>query len=808
MNVKSSNLWILGLCVAGGVFAGGSNTPVIHPLKSDLPLAVEGSWKPVPGHIRTAFAEAVSPENAWPEYPRPQMVRAQWQSLNGLWDYAIVGEEKPWTGGYVENAPFDPLTKSIPAPPARWDGKILVPFCPESALSGVGRLVRPDQLLWYRRAFAVPPAWAGQRLLLHFEAVDWHSVVWLNGVKVGDNKGGYVPFDCDVTEALKPSGPQELVLVVWDPTNLGDQAVGKQALPEQKKGFRYTPTTGIWQSVWLEPAGELYIEQLKLTPDVDKHQLTLEARLRGDATGCRLEAQVFDGGKQVAAAVGSPTQTLSLAIARPKLWRPESPFLYDVKVRLQRSGRTLDEVSSYCGMRKVEIRDDERGLQRIELNHQPVFQFGPLDQGYWPESLLTPPSDAAAKFDVQYLRDIGCNMARVHIKVHPRRWYYWCDKLGLLVWQDFPSTRKLDPNITGDSSAQWEREQDRLLDHLHNDPSIVMWVVFNEGWGQYDTGRLAAWVARRDPSRLVDSVSGWTDAGAGPLYDVHDYTFHPAIPAPGQVTNRAVVLGECGGFNLVLPGHTWEDYAVKKRIDPGGDSNREDYPDVQSWSPRYEGWLDGLRLLRPLGLNAAVYTQITDVEHECNGWLTYDRAVSKIPVARLKTAHDRLYGTCPPLKPFLPMWSDGGAAGRLATGQAPAGWTQVEFDDSGWQAVRGPLGRGPSAHRLDAGPGGSVLLRRSFDLDRVPRQAAVRIVAQGPTRLFLNGAPVKTLSTSDLAGFIPTSVALLSPDAVEKLRQGRNVLAVEIPPAKSAGDVVLDVGLYAVELPGGTRSGR
>jgi hypothetical protein len=269
-----------------------------------------------------------------------------------------------------------------------------------------------------------------------------------------------------------------------------------------------------------------------------------------------------------------------------------------------------------------------------------------------------------------------------------------------------------------------------------------------------------------------------------------------------------VVLGECGGFNLVLPGHTWEDYAVKKRIDPGGDSNREDYPDVQSWSPRYEGWLDGLRLLRPLGLNAAVYTQITDVEHECNGWLTYDRAVSKIPVARLKTAHDRLYGTCPSLKPLLPMWSDGGAAGWLATGQAPAGWTQVEFDDSGWQTVRGPLGRGPSAHRLDAGPGGSVLLRRSFDLDRVPRQAAVRIVAQGPTRLFLNGAPVKTLSTSDVAGFIPTSVALLSPDAVQKLRQGRNVLAVEIPPAKSAGDVVLDVGLYELERPYGTQFNR
>lgn len=756
----------------------------------------------------TRWAKDVSPANVWPEYPRPQMVRKEWQSLNGIWDYAIAGEGGEWKRPNVENATYDPLLKELPKPPAQWDGKILVPFAIESALSGVGKLVRPNQCLWYRRTFEAPEEWRGRRLRLNFEAVDWHCVVWVNGRKVGQNQGGYAPFSLDITDALKAGGPQEITMVVWDPSNAGDQAVGKQALPEIKKGFRYTPTTGIWQPVWLEPVPETSIARLKVTPEVDRGRLAAQVELRGDAKDCEVELRAFDGGSLVASATGAAAQPLALAIPQPKLWSPQSPFLYDLQVTLRRGGKTVDEVASYFGMRKIEVSQDAAGVPRIKLNGREVFSFGPLDQGYWPDGVLTPPGDAAAKFDVQYLRDIGCNMVRVHVKVHPARWYYWCDRLGLMVWQDFVCMPKYGATLTPAASAQWQAEQGRQMDHLHNHPSIMMWIVFNEGWGQHDTERFTQWAMNRDPSRLVNPASGWADAGVGPIYDIHDYSFCASIAQPGQLGQRAMCLGECGGFNVIVPGHTWGDYKGREDVDEIGERGRESYGDAASWEKRYAPWCDNLWMLRGAGLCGAVYTQITDVEHECNGWLTYDREISKIPVSRLKALHRRFDAPPPALKPLVPLLAEGGAA-RYTTAAAPADWTRPGFDDSAWPQAQGAFGSELKA-RVPVSPGQQPLrVRRAFTLARIPGRAAVRVAGEGKAEVYLNGQVVKRLTNGLRADYVPVSMTLLAPEALAALRPGENVLAVEFTlgrlgsrDPRGRGEAVrfFDVGLFE---PGG-----
>ena len=724
-------------------------------------MAIAADWQPVAGHIMTRWAKEVSPDNAWAEYPRPQMVRGEWQCLNGLWDYAINGEEAAWKLPNVRNAAYDPLLKELPKPPDRWDGKILVPFAVESALSGVGRLVRPHQLLWYRRAFDVPPTWQGRRILLHFEAVDWHCAAWINGQKAGENKGGYVPFNFDITPALKPAGPQEIVLAVWDPSNAGDQAVGKQALPENRLGWRYTPSTGIWQPVWLEPVPETSIARLRLAPDVDRGRLVAQAKLSAAAADAEIEVRAFDGETLVAKARGAAAGPLALEIPRPKLWSPQTPFLYDLKVALRRDGKTIDEVGSYFGMRKIEVSKDADGTARIKLNGRGIFSFGPLDQGYWPDGILTPPSDAAAKYDVQYLRDIGCNLVRVHVTVHPSRWYYWCDKLGLMVWQDFVSMPKYGSALTPACTAQWEGEQARMIDNLRNHPAIVAWVVFNEGWGQYDTRRLTQWVQQRDPTRLVNDASG-SDAGEGNLCDVHNYAFLPSIARPGQLGERAMVLGECGGFEVLAPGHTWDHYPAKEdRIDPLGGGVREKYADAATWEGRYAFWIENLRLLRHLGLSAAVYTQISDVEHECNGWMTYDRRISKIPVERLRALHERLYAPLD-LKPIVPMRAAG-------------------------------LGEPTPPDR-------DLHVERTFTIRTVPARVAVCVAGAGSARVYVNGQLVKRLANRMGKNYVPASIALLDSESMKALHPGSNLLTVELKAPGSEPRTgkarFVDVGLF------------
>ena len=543
-------------------------------------------WKPAEGPLSTRWTNKVRPDNALPEYPRPQMARADRQNLNGLWDYAVVTKEADR--------------------PEQFDGQILVPFAVESALSGVMKKVAPDQAVWYRRTFSVPEAWSGRRVLLNFGGVDWETTVWLNGQKLGEHRGGYDPFSFDVTHALR-SGDNELVLRVWDPTDEGYQPRGKQVL--KPGGIWYTPTTGIWQTVWLEPVPETYVRSIRIVPDLDASAVKVTV----DADGGEVELTAMAGGNEVGTAQGAAGQTLAVKLDDVRAWSPDDPFLYDLKIKLTADGKT-DELSSYFGMRKIEVRRDELGINRLLLNGKPLFHFGPLDQGFWPDGLYTAPTDEALRYDIEVTKKLGMNMARKHVKVEPDRWYYWCDKLGLLVWQDMPSGNNKGP----EGQANFRRELKAVVEAFSNHPSIVMWVPFNEGWGQHDTEQIVAMIKQWDPTRLVNNASGWADRKVGDVHDIHSY------PGPGTSPveeGRAVVLGEFGGLGLPISGHTWQQ---EKNWGYRSFENREALND---------GYVALLTKLRPLigcGLSAAVYTQTSDVEIEVNGLMTYDRAIIKI----------------------------------------------------------------------------------------------------------------------------------------------------------------------------------
>ena len=577
-------------------------------------------WQPRENSLLTSWAAEVTPLNVHPEYPRPQLVREQWLTLNGLWDYTITPR-----GG---------------TPPETYDGAILVPFPIESALSGVQKTVNPDQNLWYRRTFVLPPAWKDQPLLLHFGAVDWQAVIWVNGQKMGEHRGGYTPFTVDISDALADRRrEQELVVEVWDPTDSAEQPVGKQAL--QPQGIWYTASTGIWRTVWLEPVPESHISRLKIVPNVDQSTLRVEAFTNDEATATRVRATARTGGETVATAEGGAHLPLPLSIPSPRLWSPTQPFLYDLQVELiDGDGLVIDQVRSYFGMRKIEIAKGKDGYNRLALNHQPLFQFGPLDQGFWPGGLYTAPSDEAMKYDLMMTKKMGFNMVRKHVKVEPDRWYYWCDKLGLLVWQDMPSggsrvARDGTELIRNENAAvQFEDELRTMIDEYYNHPSVVMWVLFNEGWGQYDTQRLAHWASSYDTTRIINPASGWLDVGAGPVKDKHQYP-GPGMPTPED--DRVAVLGEFGGQALAVADHLWVTDLTNAPTHFNTSKTKE------ALQQEYLALIKRLPPLIKKGLAAAVYTQTTDVESEVNGLMTYDRALLKINVDTLAAAHEKLY---------------------------------------------------------------------------------------------------------------------------------------------------------------------
>lgn len=544
------------------------------------------------------------------------MVRDNWKNLNGLWDYSI-----------------QPLLQSQPQ---AWEGKILVPYPVESMLSGVSKKVGPAKKLWYKRKFTVPSTWKNQRLLLHFEGVDWEASVWVNGKELGRHQGGYDAFTYDVTDALKPSGEQEIIVSVWDPSNDGYQPAGKQY--NNPRSIWYTSTTGIWQTVWLEPVPPIFINDFKMIPDIDKQ--TLQVIVPHAATpGYSIEAVVYDKGVKITSEKGRFNDTLHLKINNSTLWSPESPFLYDLTINLYHNGKKTDAITSYFGMRDSRLGKDNEGITRLLLNNEPLFQYGLLDQGFWPDGLYTAPTDAALKYDIQVQKDLGFNMIRKHVKVEPKRWYYWCDKIGMLVWQDMPSgdkhIKKDEADIvrSAQSSYQFKTELKEMIDEHFNSPAIVAWVPFNEGWGQSETEDIVAMVKKLDNTRVVSATSGWADRKLGDMSDIHVY---PGPEMPPLETGRAAVLGEFGGQALVVKDHLWQSDLSRA---PGHIRTSTTAEDLQQV---YEELMVKLMALKKKGLSAAVYTQTTDVETEVNGIMTYDRKLIKMNAEKLKQIHDRL----------------------------------------------------------------------------------------------------------------------------------------------------------------------
>lgn len=731
--------------------------------------AEEPGWKPAAGPLLTRWAKDVSPERVHPEYPRPQLTRSQWQSLNGLWSYAIRprAEEKP----------------------AAFAGSILVPFPAESALSGVMRPVGQENRLWYRRTVSVPPGWRGQRVLLHFGAVDWECRVWVNGQEVGTHRGGYDPFSFDVTSTVRFSGEEEVVVAVWDPTDAGPQPRGKQVA--RPRGIWYTSVTGIWQSVWLEPVPEVSVESLRITPDVDASSLRLDVSLRGPASTARIRAVASDNGRPVAEAAGKAGEELSLPIPGPKLWSPDSPYLYDLKVEVELDGARIDAVGSYFGMRKISIEGAEDGHLRLFLNHRPLFQFGPLDQGFWPDGIYTAPTDEALRHDIEVTRALGFNMARKHVKVEPDRWYWWCDKLGLLVWQDMPSGDRYiggdDPDLTRseESSGIYERELRSILAAFQGHPSIIMWVPFNEGWGQFDTARICDLIKAADPTRLVNNASGWTDRGVGDVLDIHAY---PGPGAPPVDPRRAGVLGEFGGLGLPVRGHTWQNEA------------NWGYRSFTNAADLTEAYVRLVRRLRPLigasGLSAAVYTQTTDVEIEVNGLLTYDRALVKMDQARISAANRQVYLPPPRLERLVASAAEEKISWRFTVEKPADGWEGSAFADGAWR--EGPGGFGtpgtPGANVGTEWSSPDIWVRRSFDLPAgvVLDGLELWIHHDEDAEVYLNG-----VLAASLEGY-STSYESQPVNAPAKaaLKPGKNTIAIHCH--QTRGGQFIDCGLNLV----------
>ena len=605
-------------------------------------LAVAGmlsaqQWAPAGDRIKTKWADEVSPTNAHPEYPRPQMVRQDWQSLNGLWDYAITPKSQPC--------------------PRSFDGKILVPFAIESSLSGVGRTFTADDALWYKTTFSVPSAWKGKRLMLNFEAVDWKAEVFVNDIKIGSHTGGYTHFSFDVTPYLK-SGANSLVVRVEDATDNDFQPRGKQV--SKPNGIWYTAVSGIWQSVWIEPVAPAHITDYNVVSSIKDKAINVSVDAAGTQEGDVVKVFLLDGGigystetanaakpaadglyAVLASGMTVPGGSVTLNVASPKLWSPDSPYLYGLDIQILRNGKVVDRVASYTAMREVGAYRKNGNTKLMGLNGEGIFQLGPLDQGWWPDGLYTAPTDEALKFDIQKTKDFGFNMIREHIKVEPDRWFYYCDQLGIIVWQDMPSFAVSkrwgmyyygegeDWPASPEAKSNYYKEWTEIINQVKKFQCIAVWVPFNEAWSQFDTKDVVAYTKKLDPTRLVNQSSGgnWEE-GVGDILDNHHYPY-PAFRMWDK--NMINVLGEYGGIGLPIEGHLWQ-----------ADKNwgYVQYKNGDEVLAEYTDFAEQLKQLIKQGCSAAVYTQTTDVEIEVNGLMTYDRKVIKMDEKKLRAVNE------------------------------------------------------------------------------------------------------------------------------------------------------------------------
>ena len=763
-----------------------------------IAFSAVGGYVKAPAPIMTEWGERLTPENAWRGYPRPQMVRQNWTNLNGLWQYAIT-----------------PDGVNAAGVPQTWDGEILVPFAVESALSGVGRNLEPKDLLWYRRTFEANVK-TGERLLLNIEQSDYRTQVLVNGIEVGlPHEGGQVAFSYDITDFVR-CGENELVLSVWDPTGDFIGATGKQSL--KPESIWYTRASGVTGTVWLETVPATHLENLLITPDFARGQVAVRLDCAGSVRRAKGRVEVLRGGKVIAKGeVADWREPVVLGLPRPLApWSPDSPELYDLRLTVTDPvAKTRDVVTSYFGLRSLTVEKEPAGNLALYLNGKRCFLNGTLDQGWWPDSLLTPPSDEAMAFDIKTLKRLGFNMMRKHIKVEPRRYYALCDKLGIMVLQDMPS---------GGGSAlarygNYRRELQDVIDHLVNVPSIVMWVPYNESWGEpgeFLVHQTLAWVKRHDPTRLVDGPSGWNDyeGGRGPrgqtahkpqgvpeaadLVDKHDYSTSPSHYELND--RRASFLGEYGGLGYRVADHAWG----KSGWGYNGDSSRADPKVMQE---KLIILLNHIAGLARKGLVGSVYTQTTDIEDEHNGLMSYDRKVVKFDVEAVAQANARILkngemGFEPVVRTQLfPRLDKNPSSWRWTTEKPSDGWTNPDYDDGAWRRSAGgfgsrmiPEGVNTKATLATEWTSENLWLRRTFTLDRLPdnlREAVFEMFHDEDVEIWLNGTKILSSGgwNSDWEAF-PVDAQLFR----KAVRRGRNVLAVSVRQKK--GGQYFDTGLF------------